>query len=178
MPDGAELFVNQENKNEYVMLLIDFIFNQQCEEQFKAFKRGFFRVVSSEVLELCRPEELELLICGSKQLKFEDLELAAQYVDGYTAESDVAKWLWEVVTEFSEQEKKQFLQFTTGCDRAPINGLKNLPIYIGRHGPDTDRLPTAHTCFNHLLIPEYSSKEKLKTKLLLAMQNAEGFGLY
>lgn len=77
VPDGAELFVNQENKNEYVMLLIDFIFNQQCEEQFKAFKRGFFRVVSSEVLELCRPEELELLICGSKQLKFEDLELAA-----------------------------------------------------------------------------------------------------
>ena len=99
-------------------------------------------------------------------------------MDGYTAESDVAKWLWEIVHEFSDFEKRQFLQFTTGCDRAPINGLKNLPIYIGRQGPDTERLPTAHTCFNHLLIPEYSDKEKLKIKLLLAMQNAEGFGLY
>lgn len=52
--------------------------------------------------------------------------------------------------------------FTTGCDRAPINGLSHLPLVVGRHGPDTERLPCAHTCFNHLLLPEYSSKEKLE----------------
>jgi len=38
-------------------------------------------------------------------------------------------------------------------------------------------LPSSHTCFNHLLIPEYASKEKLKAKLILAISNAEGFGL-
>jgi hypothetical protein len=38
-------------------------------------------------------------------------------------------------------------------------------------------LPTAHTCFNHLLLPEYSSKEKLERMLLMALDNAEGFGL-
>lgn len=27
IPDGAEVYVNQENKQEYAMLLIDFIFN-------------------------------------------------------------------------------------------------------------------------------------------------------
>ena len=58
------------------MLLIDFIFNQQCEEQFKAFKRGFFKVVSAELIELFRPEELELMVCGSKSLNFEDLKEA------------------------------------------------------------------------------------------------------
>ena len=46
IPEGAETFVNQDNKHEYVYLLVDFIFNQHCEEQFKAFKRGFFKVVS------------------------------------------------------------------------------------------------------------------------------------
>lgn len=66
------------------MLLIDFIFNQQCEEQFKAFKRGFYKVVSPDIIELFRPEELELMVCGSRQLNFEDLEKAAHYVDGYT----------------------------------------------------------------------------------------------
>lgn len=69
------------------MLFIDFIFNQQCEEQFKAFKRGFYRVVSSDIMDLFRPEELELLVVGSKQLDFKDLEDAAQYVDGYTEDS-------------------------------------------------------------------------------------------
>lgn len=161
------------------MLLIDFIFNQHCEEQFKAFKRGFYKVVSEEMMQLLRPEELELLICGSKQLNFEELEQSAHYVDGYTHESSIAKWLWEIVhTDMNDTQRKQFLQFTTGCDRAPVNGLQYLTLYVGRHGPDTDRLPTAHTCFNHLLIPEYSSKDKLRVKLLSAISNAEGFGLY
>jgi len=61
---------------------------------------------------------------------------------------------------------------------------------IARHGPDSDmykysllfltclRLPSAHTCFNHLLLPEYSSKEKLREKLLIAINNSVGFGLF
>jgi ubiquitin-protein ligase E3 A len=39
------------------------------------------------------------------------------------------------------------------------------------------RLPTAHTCFNVLLLADYSSKEKLRERLLTAMANAEGFGM-
>jgi len=42
----------------------------------------------------------------------------------------------------------------------------------------TDRkLPTSHTCFNQLLIPEYSSKEILRKKLHVAIENATGFGM-
>jgi ubiquitin-protein ligase E3 A len=44
-------------------------------------------------------------------------------------------------------------------------------------GLDDTRLPSAHTCFNHLILPEYSSKVILKQKLLQAIQNHEGFGL-
>lgn len=39
------------------------------------------------------------------------------------------------------------------------------------------RLPTSHTCFNTLLLPEYSSKEKLKERLLKAITHAKGFGM-
>lgn len=39
------------------------------------------------------------------------------------------------------------------------------------------RLPTSHTCFNALLLPEYSSKEKLKERLLKAITYAKGFGM-
>eukprot|EP00873_Tetraselmis_striata_P041803 jgi/Tetstr1/462067/TSEL_007137.t1 len=38
-------------------------------------------------------------------------------------------------------------------------------------------LPTSHTCFNILLLPEYATREKLANRLLLAIENAEGFGL-
>jgi hypothetical protein len=43
--------------------------------------------------------------------------------------------------------------------------------------PHAEHLPTSHTCFNSLLLPEYSSKEKLRAKLLTAIENAQGFGL-
>ena len=32
-------------------------------------------------------------------------------------------------------------------------------------------------CFNYLLLPDYSSKEKLRSRLLTAIENSQGFGL-
>ena len=40
-----------------------------------------------------------------------------------------------------------------------------------------DRLPTSHTCFNTLLLADYSSEAKLRAKLETAIENAQGFGL-
>jgi HECT-domain (ubiquitin-transferase) len=48
---------------------------------------------------------------------------------------------------------------------------------IQRDGPDSDKLPTSHTCFNTLLLPEYASRDKMLNRLKLAIMNAEGFGL-
>ena len=78
-------------------MLIDFIFNIHCEAQFEAFKRGFYKTMSPEVIELFQPEELELMICGSKEIDFHDLEMATRYVDGYTATSPIVSWFWEIV---------------------------------------------------------------------------------
>lgn len=39
------------------------------------------------------------------------------------------------------------------------------------------RLPTAHTCFNVLLLPDYSTKEKLKDRLEKAVDYSKGFGM-
>ena len=60
-----------------------------------------------------------------------------------------------------------------------LQGLANLrpPFVISRNGPHSERLPTAHTCFNHLLLPEYKDRESLQKCLLTAINNAEGFGL-
>ena len=67
-------------------------------------------------------------------------------------------WFWEAVHGFTEAQKKLLLAFVTGSDRVPIRGLASLqpPFVISRNGPASDRLPTAHTCFNHLLLPAYA----------------------
>jgi len=99
------------------------------------------------------------------------------YDNGYNKNHPIIKNFWEIVHSFTFEQKKKLLFFATGSDRAPIGGLKNLTFVITRHGPDSDRLPQAHTCFNHLLLPEYSTKEKIRDRLLAAINNAEGFGM-
>ena len=51
----------------------------------------------------------------------------------------VSRNFWEVVHEFSEDQKKQFLQFVTGTDRVPLGGLSKLKFMIVKNGSDSDR---------------------------------------
>lgn len=52
---------------EFVELYSDFLLNKMVERQFRAFRRGFNMVTDDSPLSsLFRPEELELLICGSQ----------------------------------------------------------------------------------------------------------------
>ncbi|KAL2791234.1 ubiquitin-protein ligase E3A isoform 7 [Daubentonia madagascariensis] len=163
---------------EFVNLYSDYILNKSVEKQFKAFRRGFHMVTNESPLKyLFRPEEIELLICGSRNLDFQALEETTEYDGGYTRDSVLIREFWEIVHSFTDEQKRLFLQFTTGTDRAPVGGLGKLKMIIAKNGPDTERLPTSHTCFNVLLLPEYSSKEKLKERLLKAITYAKGFGM-
>ncbi|KAL7640296.1 UNVERIFIED_CONTAM: hypothetical protein RMT77_009710 [Armadillidium vulgare] len=177
-PDGNNIFVNQQNKKEFVSMYADFLLNKNVERQFSAFKRGFSMVTDdSPLLHLFRPQELELLVCGSQNYDFAELRKSTEYDGGYNASSPIISWFWELVDKLGSEEKKQLLQFVTGSARVPVGGLARLKFTIARNGPDTERLPTAHTCFNVLLLPEYSSKEKLNDRLMKAIKYAEGFGM-
>ncbi|KAL8497781.1 hypothetical protein ACS0TY_021205 [Phlomoides rotata] len=103
---------------------------------------------------------------------------------GYTTSSNVVRWFWEVVEGFNKENMARLLQFVTGTSKVPLEGFKALQ---GISGPQKfqihkaygapERLPSAHTCFNQLDLPEYSSKEQLQERLLLAIHEAsEGFG--
>lgn len=72
---------------------------------------------------------------------------------------------------------KQPNETKTAQNSSPIGGLGALKCVIQRDGPDSSKLPTSHTCFNTLLLPEYASREKMADRLRLAILNAEGFGL-
>lgn len=176
--DGDNIIVNQSCKQEFVELYADFLLNKMVERQFRAFRRGFNMVTDDSPLSnLFRPEELELLICGSQHYDFMELMKSTEYEGGYTSETAIIQAFWELVHDMCTEDKKRLLQFTTGSARVPVGGLARLKLIIVRHSPDCDRLPTAHTCFNVLLLPEYSSKEKLKDRLYKAIKYSQGFGM-
>lgn len=175
--NGSDISVTRENRKEYVDLCTKYYLETSIAPSFDAFKRGFRKLCKGRVLKLFQPIELEQLICGSPVLDFEALEKHTVYEDGYRNDSRVICDFWEVVHSLDEENKRKLLFFVTGSDRAPIKGLANLRFVISKNGSHSDRLPSAHTCFNHLLLPEYENKEKLKERLLIAINNSQGFGL-
>ena len=52
---------------DFVAQYAEYMLNKSVEKQFKAFRRGFHMVTNESPLKyLFRPEEIELLICGSR----------------------------------------------------------------------------------------------------------------
>lgn len=52
---------------EFVDLYADYLLNTSVEKQFYAFRQGFKMVTEESPLHLLfRPEEIEILVCGSK----------------------------------------------------------------------------------------------------------------
>ncbi|KAA0152091.1 hypothetical protein FNF29_04205 [Cafeteria roenbergensis] len=178
VPDGAKRPVTQANKAEYVQRYVTWALEELISEQFEPFRKGFANVVSGKVPKMFQAEEMELLVTGSKDLDFAKLKSAARYEEPYDADHQVIKWFWEAVQdELSAEEQRKLLAFATGSARAPIRGLGSVRLTISRAGPDSEFLPSAHTCFSHMLLPEYESKDKLVAKLRSAILESEGFGL-
>ena len=175
-PDGEKTMINNTNKEEYVKLYTDWFFNKSIEEYFKSFEKGFYKIFHKSLIKILTPEELELIICGTQYLDFYELKRACQYED-FDPNSESIKYFWEILLDFNEEEKKKFLSFVTGCDRAPIDGLGSLKITVSNGGSDLNQLPTAHTCFNNLILPDYKNKEKMKKAIHTAINYSEGFGL-
>lgn len=113
--DGEKIIVCQSNKHEFVELYADFLLSQSIEKQFKAFKKGFRMVTDESPLNLLfRPEEVELLVCGSKNFDFNELEKSTEYEGGYSSNTEIIKHFWTIVHGLSLESKRKLLQFTTG----------------------------------------------------------------
>jgi len=176
--NGSEIPVTQENKKEYVELYSNYVMEKSVKRQFDMLKQGFELVADQEnVQKYLDWEQLQLLICGSDKLDFEALQCSARYMDGFEEDSATIKFFWEIAHELHIDDKRKLLSFCTGSDRIPIRGLSELVLTISKNGEDESQLPTSHTCYNHLLLPEYKSKEVARKRLLTAIQNSEGFGL-
>ncbi|XP_030309383.1 probable E3 ubiquitin-protein ligase HECTD2 isoform X2 [Calypte anna] len=175
-PNGDKIPVTNQNRKEYVKLYVDFLLNKTIYKQFSAFYYGFHSVCASYALLLLRPEEVEILVCGSPELDMSALQRSTQY-EGYQKTDLTIRYFWDVVLGFSLDLQKKLLHFATGSDRVPVGGMADLNFKISKSETSTSWLPVAHTCFNQLCLPPYKNKKELKQKLIIGISNAEGFGL-
>lgn len=63
-PGGADIPVTEDNKKEYVKLLVEYRISKRVKEQFDAFMLGFNELIPQELIDVFDERELELLIGG------------------------------------------------------------------------------------------------------------------
>lgn len=176
-PGGADISVTFDTRQEYVDLYCQWLLETSIERHFKLLAQGFEKVVDSALWSFLTAEEAHLIICCEVGLEASELRQLAHY-EGYDKDDPYIQDFWKILESFDIDHLKKFLSFTTGTDRAPLSGLKDVRLIVQKHGVEpTNRLPTAQTCFNLLLLPRYESAKKMEQSLLLAIENSEGFGL-
>ncbi|AWP01621.1 putative E3 ubiquitin-protein ligase NEDD4 [Scophthalmus maximus] len=178
---GAEIVITNENKKEYIHLVMQWRFVNRIQKQMTAFKEGFFELVPQDLIKIFDENELELLMCGLGDVDVNDWRENTKYKNSYCSNHVVIQWFWKTVLLMDAEKRIRLLQFVTGTSRVPMNGFAEL---YGSNGPQLftieqwgtrDKLPRAHTCFNRLDLPPYESFEELREKLHIAIENAQGF---
>ncbi|XP_024073236.2 E3 ubiquitin-protein ligase NEDD4-like isoform X4 [Terrapene carolina triunguis] len=180
-PNGSEIMVTNENKREYIDLVIQWRFVNRVQKQMNAFLEGFTELLPIDLIKIFDENELELLMCGLGDVDVNDWRQHTIYKNGYCPNHPVIQWYWKAVLLMDAEKRIRLLQFVTGTSRVPMNGFAEL---YGSNGPQLftieqwgspEKLPRAHTCFNRLDLPPYESFEDLREKLLMAVENAQGF---
>ncbi|PAA56033.1 hypothetical protein BOX15_Mlig004553g1 [Macrostomum lignano] len=167
------------NRESYVSAYVDFVLNRSCRDAFDAFQAGFERACGSPVLPLLEPQELQAIINGeSGCFDWDQLEQGAIYVNPSPDYQQLIANFWSVFhQDLDEDNKRRFLRFLTGSDRVPVQGMSAVRLRIQVVHCSPRCLPVAHTCYNMLDLPRYPDRETLRQKLLLAIDETEGFSL-
>lgn len=177
VPGGAMKEVTSENLPEYLEANLKYRMLNRCKPQITELMLGFFDIIPEPALTVFDPNELELILCGLPTIDMNDWMDNTKYSGYYEHKGKndkIVKWFWEVVQhDFDQEMKARLLQFVTGTSGVPPRGFSVLQGNDGNikkfciHGVSRDQYvyPRAHTCFNRIDLPNYSSKRELREKL-------------
>lgn len=180
--NGEKTDVTEENKREYVKLMISWKTTYSVAKYLFPFVQAFHEIVPLTALKSAdlTPDELNLMLNGKREVEVEELRAYCIYqgADAYFNDThEGVVWFWQAVRSFNQTERRNLLKFFTGSARVPLDGF-DPPINITQ-GEDMvlNSLPRSHTCFNQLVLPRYANYEMCVKQLKFAMENTVGFEL-
>ena len=123
-PGGKHISVKEENKMEYIDLVIQWRFNSRIRRQMQSVIRGFNDVIPHKFIKVFDAGELEVLLSGIGFIDTTDWKKNTLYKGGYHENHQIIAWFWNLVESLGEEMRSRLLQFTTGTSRVPLLGFK------------------------------------------------------
>ncbi|KFH64448.1 hypothetical protein MVEG_09184 [Podila verticillata NRRL 6337] len=179
VPNGSNIAVTRQNRIRYIYMTAHYRLNTQINRQCKAFFRGLSDLIDPKWLWMFNEQELQVMLGGAQiEISLEDLKKNVVY-SNFEVGDPTIQFFWSVVQEMAEEDRRLLIKFITSCARPPLLGFAELnPKLCIRHaGVEESRLPTSSTCMNLLKLPAFSTRQRLKEKLMYAIHSEAGFDL-
>jgi len=175
--DANDEIINDSNKYEYIKLRIHRILFDEVEDIFTGIMKGFYSVIPRNIIQQFSYSEIEMLVCGS-EIDRQDWKNNTVYCDGFKETDKTVTWFWEIINSLDENEVVRIIEFATASCRAPAGGFGNLPnkFKIKKLRNLKDQFPRAVTCYNSLVLSEFTSKEILQEYLIASVNQPREFG--
>ena len=189
LSDGSLKYFNQNNKEKkelilskstlserlkYISMLIYYRLNE-AEIQINSIKTGLSKIIPLSVLQLFTGKELSMLVCGKKDIDIDLLRQNTKLSNDFKEDSKEVRWLWEILSEITPEEKIKFIKFCWAQERLPTSNeeyVKNQIAFTIKYNKDDKNkngFPRADTCFFNLELPNYTAKNIMKKNLLIAI---------
>lgn len=174
LPQGAREAVTRERLSEYASLAMDNRLHE-FDPAIKALRRGLTAVVPASALMPLTWRELELLVCGDDFVSVARLRSHATY-QGWDASSEVVQRFWRVMESLSQEDLVGFVRLTWGRSRLPREDQwpEDMPFKLTKNNRGDEALPLAHACFFQMELPQYSSDDIMRRRLLAAINYGGG----
>ena len=191
IPNGNNINLRNDNKDLFIEKVIYYETLYKYEEQIERIKKGFFSIMGDKICKIFKPEEFSFQLSGQTTIDLEDWKKNTIYKGHYNKDNKTIQFFWEVLTELSQDELFNFFHFCTSSIHIPIdgfNGLKGvnnkiqkftiepkLTLILDESKANDFKLIEAKTCFNRILLPEYSTKEEMKKAFDIILGNDTSF---
>jgi len=171
---NEDLVSSSKNRNNLFLQIKNIRINES-DSQIMSIIKGINKIIPLSVLQYFTWEEIERLVCGKKIVDIELLEKNTIISAELEKKEYLVKWVWEIVKEFSEEERIQFVKFCYAQERLPYTqeeyDQKQIQFSI-KFNPQFKKngLPRADTCFFFLILPDYTSKDIMKKMISIAIK--------
>jgi len=178
--NGRDIEVSNINIYQYVRKYAEYRMITAQEKALKKMREGLFDVIPAGSLDTLTAEDFRLLLNGVGDINVTTLIGYTSFNDESGESNDrlvtFKRWLWAVIEKMTPLEKQDLVYFWTGSPALPASeeGFQPMPSVTIRPADDS-HLPSANTCISRLYIPLYSSKQILKSKLIMAIKT-KNFG--
>ena len=162
--------VTNINKFKYINILFRYLLTKRTLDKIDFFMCAFTRILSTNILNMFKPMELEILLCGNFIDKEDFLNNIS--INKRDKDNKIICTFFDIVNELSEDNFVKLYYCITGMTRTPSGGINEFENKIRIKLIKSKQIKFI-TCHNTMLIPENIDLDTFKDTFIGLIQGSD-----